>query len=70
MNKPYRISPSFINLVVKNKEEEGLKERREGKLDGFLSLESGEELLREREGLFVRGHNRGPTAFHTGCYPI
>ena len=55
MNKPYRISQSFINVVVKNKEEEALKERREGRLDGFLSLKSGEELLREREGLFVRG---------------
>ena len=81
MNKLYRISPSFVNLVVKNqprsqgsllpvltdrrenlgtrlvknKEEGGLKERREGRLDSFLSLERGEELFREREGLFVRG---------------
>ena len=78
MNKLYRISPFFINLVVKNqprsqgsllpvltdrrenlgtrlvknKEDEGLKKRREGRLDSLLFLERGKSFL-EKERAYL-----------------
>ena len=46
MNKPFQISPSFINLVVTNKEGGGLKER-----GGWIYLSSPEKGgLLKREG--------------------
>ena len=78
MNKLYRISPFFINLVVKNqprsqgsllpvltdrrenlgtrlvknKEDGGLKKRREGRLGSLLFLERGKSFL-EKERAYL-----------------
>ena len=51
MNKPYRITPAFNNLVVKNKDgrEVDLKRGRGG-LNNFLTLKKG-GLIREGEGV-------------------